>query len=77
MPKQFWTGDAPVRCQVCRHRLGRDQGKAEFVDGKMVSGPWGIMCASCHSENGVGLGMGKGQKYRQAADGHLWIKVNG
>lgn len=31
-------------------------------DGKTTSGPWANMCAGCFRKNGIGLGLGKGQR---------------
>jgi len=54
-----WKGTRPVKCDLCRRTL-----EGFFVDGKIASGPWGILCVPCHTMYGVGLGTGKGQKYR-------------
>jgi len=43
-----------------------------WVDGRTTLGPWGNLCERCHGEFGVGLGIGKGQKYDK--DG---IKIGG
>ena len=32
------------------------------VDGKTKMGPWANMCESCFAANGVGLGLGRGQR---------------
>lgn len=34
------------------------------IDGKTQMGPWADMCPECHKTHGVGLGVGKGQKYK-------------
>ena len=72
MPLNYWTGDVPTQCEVGQHNIGK-----VFIDGKMLGGPWAIMCAACHDRYGSGLGTGKGQKYQRAADGNLWIMVAG
>ena len=45
-------------CNLCgKERL------SEFVDGKTRMGPWANMCMPCYRKVGVGLGMGRGQRY--------------
>lgn len=45
-------------CQVCGGHFD------EFViDGRTLQGPWAYMCQTCHHQIGVGLGLGRGQKY--------------
>ena len=48
----------------------------EFVDGKTRLGPWAIMAPSSFKIMGVGLGLGRGQRYERQADGR-WLKVEG
>jgi hypothetical protein len=48
----------------------------EFVDGKTRMGPWAIMSPSSHRMQGLGLGLGKGQRYKKQQDGR-WLKVEG
>ncbi len=43
-------------CQLCRTR------KPAVIDGKTIMGTWAFMCQRCHTQYGVGLGLGKGQK---------------
>lgn len=66
-PKQ-WTGPAPASCDICSRKL-----VGFFVDGKTSFGPWAIMCDACHRVSGVGLGVGKGQRY----DAVTRLKVGG
>jgi hypothetical protein len=40
-------------CDLC--------GAPAKYDGKTVMGPWAYMCEKCFKENGIGLGVGKGQ----------------
>ena len=69
--RKYWHGSSPARCDLCG---GPTDG--EFVDGKLRSGGmWGILCLPCHSEHGVGLGTGFGQKYKKI--GKNWEKVEG
>lgn len=46
-------------CQLC----DSDLREAELVDGKTNRGPWATMCISCHAWQGLGLGLGVGQRY--------------
>lgn len=49
----------------------------EFIDGKTIYGPWGIMAGGqSFATHGVGLGTGKGQRYAKQPDGR-WKKVEG
>ena len=34
-----------------------------FVDGKTHLGPWGLMCSDHFLKYGLGLGLGRGQRY--------------
>lgn len=72
-----WLGTPPVHCDICGRTLSNS---GIFVDGKTRQGPWAIMCTHCHSSRGVGLGVGKGQKYVMEAavgDGEkpVWVQV--
>ena len=54
-----WYGNTV--CQIC----GRSAvlvGKY-FYDAKTRQGPWALMCERCFCVNGVGTGLGKGQRY--------------
>lgn len=61
-----YHGPTPTTCEICDSPMG-DQ----FVDGKTLSGPWALMCQACHLKDGVGLGMGKGQKYDAKSGAYL------
>ena len=37
-------------------------GDEAHYDGKTKLGPWAYMCDPCFRDNGIGLGLGKGQK---------------
>jgi hypothetical protein len=50
--------------------------RQEFIDGKTTFGPWAIMTPDSHKAHGVGLGLGKGQRYAKQPDGR-WLKVEG
>lgn len=64
-------GTPPESCDLCDAAITRT-----FVDGKTAAGPWGILCGSCHTTYGVGLGVGKGQQYTKQG-GVQWLKVAG
>jgi hypothetical protein len=68
---KYWYGGPPEFCD-----MGGEPITDFFVDGKSKMGPWGFMCASCHSRYGYGLGTGKGQSYKKQPDGR-WLKVGG
>lgn len=65
-----WFGTPPTKCDICHKDI-----KTEFVDGKTQMGPWGILCKGCHFMYGIGLGVGRGQKY--AKEGDDWVKIEG
>lgn len=65
-----WLGPVPTHCDVCCTQIND-----VFIDGRTVYGPWANMCCECHSQIGVGLGTGKGQKYER--DNESWVKVAG
>ena len=56
--KKKWFGSAPDKCAICQAEF-----KTSFVDGRVRGGRWALLCEDCHSHYGVGLGLGKGQKY--------------
>jgi hypothetical protein len=66
----FWTGTA-THCDMCGERL-----LSIFIDGRTRHGPWGILCPPCHTTHGVGLGVGRGQRYQRQDTGR-WLKVEG
>ena len=71
--KNKWYGTIPTQCEVCGGKL-----TDEFIDGKTKVGFGAIMCPACHKEFGVGLGLGKGQKYEMKVikDGEKeWINI--
>jgi hypothetical protein len=63
-----WTGAPPKKCETCQRLIVKS-----FVDGKTRNGYWAIMCPDCVPSFGVGLGLGKGQKYTKNKAGN-WIK---
>lgn len=48
----------------------------EFIDGRTRMGPWAIMSPRSFAQYGVGLGTGRGQRYKRQDDGR-WLKVEG
>lgn len=53
-----------------------DEVEDTIIDGATTMGPWGLMTPRSHRRYGVGLGLGRGQKYERQADGK-WLKVEG
>ena len=47
-----------------------------LVDGVVRGGSWALMCESCHTARGVGLGIGRGQSY-QFVPGKGYIQLAG
>lgn len=49
-----------TECQLCDRSI-----TAEFVDG-VVKGAsaWAMMCPCCHVKEGIGIGNGRGQRYK-------------
>jgi len=47
-----------------------------FYDAKTVMGPWGILSPASFRQHGVGVGLGRGQKYEKQSDGR-WLKTEG
>lgn len=66
-----WKGTYPNRCELNGETI-----KDEFVDGALRNGVWGILCPECHKNFGVGLGTGRGQRYKKREDGKF-VKVEG
>lgn len=64
-----WFGAVPTKCDLCKGKFT----DGAFIDGRTVYGPWAIMCSTCHSHSGHGLGVGKGQKY----DSKTLVKLEG
>lgn len=71
MAKVYWASTPPTKCDVCGAKLAK-----VFVDGRTKSGPWGIMHELCHVKEGMGLGVGRGQRYDLTEDGR-WLKTLG
>lgn len=72
MPTVIEKEDAPPQCELCGDSLDTD-----FVDGVVKGmGGWANMCVGCHKNTGIGLGTGRGQHYKQDAEGNF-TKVEG
>ena len=56
-----WLGPKPQKCDLCRGKFVDNH----FIDGATIyrSWPWALMCTTCHSHSGHGLGTGRGQLY--------------
>ena len=66
-PGVYWSGSPPAKCEFCLGAI-----KDAFIDGKAKgNGWWCIMDAHCHGKFGVGLGVGKGQRYARQSDGRF------
>ena len=72
--KNKWYGTVPTQCEICGEALTN-----AFIDGRIKVGFWATMCLACHKEVGVGLGVGRGQRYsmKKIKGGDTsWIKVS-
>lgn len=66
-----WMG--PTECDLCHRPI-----KGYLYDGATQMGPWATMCKPCHSWHGVGLGLGRGQEYRDSkAEPGIFKKTRG
>ncbi len=70
----YWQGKVSSMCQL----EGCDI-QDTFVDGVIRSGQWAIMCPECHKIFGMGLGTGRGQKYKKVStpNGIKFEKIEG
>jgi hypothetical protein len=59
-------------CDICKQ-----EDLMIYIDGKTQFGPWANMCLDCFYENGVGLGLGKGQCYQWDSEKQKYIKIGG
>ena len=78
--KRYWLGEIK-ECDICGRSFAdspEKDGEIVFIDGKTKSGSWANMCISCFRDNGVGLGIGRGQVYelqRNGKDKGRWLKI--
>lgn len=70
MKKTIWYG-AHV-CDFCGKSC-----ETILYDGRTKFGCWATMCQKCFNENGTGIGIGKGQKYRFSTHTKNYEKVSG
>ena len=56
-----WLSERPEKCQICGAILAKC---GKFVDARTNSGPWAIVCPTCHDvECNSRIGVGCGQEY--------------
>lgn len=70
--KEVVTKESPGDCEWCGETIAND-----FVDGRTKHGSWADMCLACHGRHGVGLGVGKGQRYQRGYQSVVFVKVEG
>jgi hypothetical protein len=69
---QYWLGSGPGHCELCKRKIGD-----VFVDGRVETvGKWALLCPSCHTALGCGLGTGLGQQYERVGESR-WLKTAG
>jgi len=70
------TKNPPDNCNLCSAIIA-----SEFVDAQVRVAPgrtsWADVCLDCHARYGVGLGTGKGQKYRLNIEMGEYEKIAG
>ena len=54
------TVDEQPDCDI--HKVEKNTTVPAYYDGKTKRGPWAYMCESCFRSEGIGLGLGKGQR---------------
>jgi hypothetical protein len=70
---RYWHGPVPKRDDF------GDLIDSEFIDGRTLLGPWGLMTPDSwrrHGQSNMKLGTGIGQRYQLQSDGG-WLKVEG
>lgn len=60
MPEVLWISPAPNQCDLCDAPI-----TTEFYDARTRYRVWAILCEPCFHKDGVGLGLGCGQKYEK------------
>jgi hypothetical protein len=75
-------GSVPERCDICETPFGKGRGKTDVaIDGATIHGSWAWMCPTCFASYGIGIGLGKGQKYRSMYNAKIcrsqWVKTAG
>jgi len=69
-PPKYWYSEPPDRCDI-----GGEPITDVFIDGGTIQGPWANMCPKCHLTYGIGIGLGRGQRYEK--EGDRWVKTEG
>ncbi len=72
--------DVQIANPVCQIRPEhRETVLDEIIDGRLAGTTmWGWMCPDCHSRYGIGLGTGKGQRFKRLSAGSvIFRKVEG
>jgi hypothetical protein len=68
-----------TRCQIPEVGIAPANGHTlepdVIVDGAMNGGTWCYMCCPCHALFGIGLGVGRGQRFDQVKEGDEWRLV--
>ena len=62
-----------MNCNICKKHI---RSGSHMYDAKVKGGGWAYMCTECFRKLGVGLGTGKGQKYR-VGKGESLTKLEG
>ena len=76
--KKYWQGSLVKTCDICQLAITDC-----FIDGATTRGSWAKMCPICFLDNGMGLGIDRGQEYQktECIDGPnfvtLWVKIGG
>lgn len=72
MATVVYASPIPTTCNLCDQPI-----TDTFIDGKTADmGLWAIMCPKCHKIRGIGLGLGKGQRFNKTViNGKVvWVK---
>jgi len=68
--------NAPMMCNRCTTLWENTSHPKVMYDARTRRGPWGWLCQSCFNLEGIGLGIGLGQKYELQSDGR-WLLTEG
>ena len=60
-----------MRCDICDKETPQ-----EYFDAKTKQGPWATMCSWCFRQHGIGLGLGRGQRYQRNVQNNF-VKTEG
>lgn len=70
MANKYWLGP------VTTDQVTGDEFNGAVYDARVSNGQWGLICQQTFDAMGCKLGLGRGQKYEQQADGR-WLLVEG